>query len=100
MDAATVALTHKLANNDDTAIRFVSSSRDGLGTTFDESGTLWMGDDPTESVTDVNGRFHHVANAYCIDQALFPTVGSANPALTGLTLTRKIAKHIASRWRV
>ena len=59
-------------------------------------GTLWMSDDPAKSVTDTNGRFHHVANAYCIGQALFPTVGSANPTLTGLTLTRKVASHIAT----
>jgi hypothetical protein len=96
MDAATVEFARKLANDDNTAIRLVSSSRDGLGTTYHESGTLWMGDDPATSVTDSNGRFHHVANACCIDQALFPSVGSANPALTGLTLTRKIAEHIAT----
>jgi choline dehydrogenase-like flavoprotein len=96
MDAATVELARKLADDRNTAIRLVSSSRDGLGTTYHESGTLWMGDAPAKSVTDANGRFHHVANAYCVDQALFPSVGSANPALTGLTLTRKIAEHIAT----
>jgi len=96
MDAVTVELARKLANDDNTAFRLISSSRDGLGTTYHESGTLWMGDDPGTSVTNTNGRFHHVANAYCVDQALFPTVGSANPALTGLTLTRKIAEHLAS----
>jgi choline dehydrogenase-like flavoprotein len=96
MDAATVELARKLADDDSTAIRLISSSRDGLGTTYHESGTLWMGDDPSTSVTDSNGRFHHVANAFCVDQALFPSVGSANPTLTGLTLTRKIAEHIAS----
>jgi choline dehydrogenase-like flavoprotein len=96
MDAATVGLARKLANDHNTAIRLISSSRDGLGTTYHESGALWMGDDPATSVTDSNGRFHHVANAYCVDQALFPFVGSANPTLTGLTLTRKIAEHIAS----
>jgi hypothetical protein len=96
MDRATVDLARKLANDDSRAIRLVLSSRDGLGTTYHESGTLWMGDDPARSVTDVYGRFHHVANAYCIDQALFPSVGSVNPALTGLTLTRKIAEHVAT----
>jgi choline dehydrogenase-like flavoprotein len=96
MDAATVDFVRKLAQEDNSAIRFKYSSRDGLGTTYHESGTLWMGDDPEKSVTDANGRFHHVANAYCIDQALFPIAGSANPVLTGLTLTRKIAEHIAS----
>jgi choline dehydrogenase-like flavoprotein len=95
MDAATVELARKLAREDDRAIRIISSSRDGLGTTYHESGTLWMGDYAATSVTDNNGRFHHVANAYCIDHALFPTVGSVNPVLTGLTLTRKIGEHIA-----
>jgi choline dehydrogenase-like flavoprotein len=96
MDAATIEFARKLANDQKTAIRLISSSRDGLGTTYHESGTLWMGDFPAQSVTNVNGRFHHVANAYCVDQALFPSVGSANPTLTGLTLTRKIAEHIAT----
>ena len=96
MDAATVELARKLANDHHAAIRIVSSSRDGLGTTYHESGTLWMGDDPAKSVTNANGGFHHVANAYCTDQAIFPSAGSANPVLTGLTLTRKIAEHIGS----
>ena len=95
MDSATVEFARKLANDDNASTRLISSSRDGLGTTYHESGTLWMGDDPATSVTNTNGRFHHVANAYCVDQALFPAVGSANPTLTGLTLTRKIAEHIA-----
>lgn len=40
----------------------------GLGTTYHESGTLWMGTEPAVSVTDPLGRFHHVSNAYCCDQ--------------------------------
>jgi choline dehydrogenase-like flavoprotein len=71
--------------------------KQGVGTTFHDSGTLWMGDDPQKSVTDVNGHFHHVTNAYCSDQALFTTVGSANPVLTGLALTRKVAANIVDR---
>jgi hypothetical protein len=68
----------------------------GLGTTYHESGTLWMGDDPASSVTDGLGRFHHVGNAFVCDQSLFPTVGSVNPVLTGLTLARRLAGHLAS----
>jgi GMC oxidoreductase len=97
MDKVTTELARKLANNDDRKIQIVSpTTRDGLGTTYHESGTLWMGDDPATSVTNIDGRFHHIVNAYCVDQALFPTVGSANPTLTTLTLTRKIAEHIAN----
>jgi choline dehydrogenase-like flavoprotein len=68
----------------------------GLGTTYHESGTLWMGDNPATSVTDTLGRFHHVTNAFACDQSLFPSVGSVNPALTGLTLARRLAEHLAS----
>lgn len=67
----------------------------GLGTTYHESGTLWMGDDPGSSVTNDVGRFHHVGNAYACDQSIFPTVGSVNPVLTGLTLARRLAGHLA-----
>ena len=68
----------------------------GLGSTYHESGTLWMGDDPATSVTDAVGRFHHINNAYACDQSIFPTVGSVNPVLTGLTLASRLADHIAS----
>jgi GMC oxidoreductase len=66
----------------------------GLGTTYHESGTLWMGDDPTTSVTNPLGRFHHIQNTYACDQSLFPTVGSVNPALTGLTLAKRLAEQL------
>jgi choline dehydrogenase-like flavoprotein len=69
--------------------------RDALGTTYHESGTLWMGDDPAGSVTDPTGRFHHLSNAWCCDQSLFPRIGSANPVLTGLTLARQVAETVA-----
>ena len=79
-------------------IHFFRGGEDASGTTFHESGTLWMGTDYTKSVTDSNGRFHHVSNAYCVDQSIFPTVGSANPVPTGLTLSRKIARSIIKRY--
>ncbi|MEY4546495.1 MAG: hypothetical protein RL685_2690 [Pseudomonadota bacterium] len=81
----------------DTVVNVTARGHQGFGTTFHDSGTLWMGDDPDSSVTDANGHFHHVSNAYCTDQALFPTVGSANPVLTGLALTRKVVEDIVSK---
>jgi hypothetical protein len=57
-----------------------------------------MGSDFARSVTDVNGRFHHVSNAHCVEQSIFPTVGSANPVLTGIALSRKIAESIIDRY--
>jgi choline dehydrogenase-like flavoprotein len=68
--------------------------RDGLGTTHHEAGPLAMGVDPTTSVTDENGRFHFVSNAYAMGPALFPTVGSPNPMLTGVALARRLADQM------
>lgn len=68
-----------------------------VGSSWHDAGTLFMGDDPQASVTDTSGHFHHIANAACVDQALFPTVGSANPVLTGLCLARKAAETIVGR---
>jgi choline dehydrogenase-like flavoprotein len=65
--------------------------RDGMGTTHHEAGPLWMGSDPNASVTNTDARFHFVSNAYVAGPALFPTVGSPNPMLTGVALARRLA---------
>jgi hypothetical protein len=83
---------------DASPVEVVSGGPDGIGTTYHEAGTLWMGTDFAKSVTDANGRSHHVSNAYCVDQSIFPTVGSANPALTGMALSRKISRSIIDRY--
>src|SRR5437660_2077677 len=62
MDDAALAIAKKLAGTPD-KLQIVSQARDGLGTTHHEAGTLWLGTDPNTSVTDLDGRFHHVANA-------------------------------------
>jgi choline dehydrogenase-like flavoprotein len=78
-------------------VEIVAGVSDGIGTTYHEAGTLWLGTDFRKSVTDINARFHHVANAYCVDQSIFPTVGSANPVLTGIALSRRTAQSIIER---
>jgi hypothetical protein len=97
MDAAILSLANHLANGNPADLEIVSQGRDAVGTTYHEAGTLWMGADATSSVTDVNGRFHHVDNAFCPDQSLFVTVGSVNPTLTGLTLSQKVAQAVVAR---
>jgi choline dehydrogenase-like flavoprotein len=68
--------------------------RDGLGTTHHEAGTLHMGTDPTQSVTNSDARFHGVSNAYVAGPALFPRVGSPNPMLTGVALARRLGDKL------
>jgi GMC oxidoreductase len=96
MDEATLGLARHLAGNNPDDLEVIGGERDGLGTTFHEAGTMWMGEDPRTSVTDTNGRFHHIANAFCADQSLFVTVGSVNPTLTGLILARKVAQAVVA----
>ena len=69
-------------------------SPDGLGTTHHEAGPLWMGTDPAKSVTDPNGRFHFTDNLYAAGPALFPSIGSPNPMLTGIALARRTGDQI------
>ncbi len=67
---------------------------DNLGTTHHEAGTLWMDADPNKGVTDVWGRVHEVPNAWIAGPALFPSVGSPNPMLTGVALARRAAERM------
>jgi hypothetical protein len=107
MDTAALNLASKLAGQPSSIEYFYDGSwkpapppagkvRDKLGTTHHEAGTLWMGSDPASSVTDLNGRFHHIVNAYVAGPALFPTLGSANPAVTALALGRRTAEAIVT----
>ena len=64
-------------------------AHDGLGTTHHETGTLRMDPDPNRGVTDADGRFHHTENLYAAGPALFPSIGSPNPMLTGIALSRR-----------
>lgn len=69
--------------------------QDFLGTTHHEAGTLFMGT-PGASITDTNGKFHGRSNAYVVGPAVFPTLGSANPSLTALSLARRTAQAVVS----
>ncbi|MEV0905449.1 family 16 glycoside hydrolase [Streptomyces hokutonensis] len=114
MDKAAFDLAEKLSGGDSKNIEYLDrrtgtwltarpqpdatgggSWRDPLGSTHHEAGTLFMGP-PGSSITDTTGRFHEVPNAYVAGPALFPTLGSANPSLTALTLARRTAQTIVT----
>ena len=70
-------------------------SRDGLGTTHHEAGTLAMGEAASNSVTLPDCRVRHLTNAYVAGPAVYPTVGSPNPMLTGVALARRLGDQLA-----
>jgi choline dehydrogenase-like flavoprotein len=60
------------------------------------AGTTRMHDDPELGVTDRHGRVHATDNVYVAGASTFPTAGFANPMLTIVALTVRLARHLDS----
>jgi Domain of Unknown Function (DUF1080)/GMC oxidoreductase len=71
------------------ALAAFKTRRDDLGTTHHDAGTMRMGDNIADAVTNDFGRIHDTTNCYVSGPALFPTIGSPNPMLTGVALGRR-----------
>lgn len=57
-------------------------------------GTARMGSDIKTSVVDGNCKVHSVDNLYIAGSAVFPTSSQANPTLTIVALSLRLAEHI------
>lgn len=61
-------------------------------------GTCRMGHDPATSVVDANCRSHDIPNLYIVDNSIFPSALSVNPALTIMALSLRAAdRFLANR---
>jgi choline dehydrogenase-like flavoprotein len=59
-------------------------------------GTTRMHLDPARGVVDENCRVHEMANLYIAGGSVFPTSGYANPSLTIVALSLRLADHLRS----
>jgi choline dehydrogenase-like flavoprotein len=59
-------------------------------------GTTRMHRDPARGVVDENGRVHGMTNLYIAGGSVFPTGGYANPSLTIVALSLRLADHLRS----
>ena len=59
-------------------------------------GTARMGSDPRSSVVDSDCRVHGVDNLYVAGSATFPTSSQANPTLTVVALSLRLAAQLRS----
>jgi choline dehydrogenase-like flavoprotein len=57
-------------------------------------GTTRMSASPRDGVVDQNARLHNVENVYVAGSSIFPTGGHANPTLTLLATSLRLADHI------
>jgi choline dehydrogenase-like flavoprotein len=60
-------------------------------------GTTRMHLDPRQGVVDPDCRVHGLANLYVAGSSVFPTSGYANPTLTIVALTLRLADHLKER---
>lgn len=60
------------------------------------SGTTVMGRDPQSGVVDRDLKVFGVSNLYVSGSSVFPTDGTANPVLTVVALTLRLAKHLVA----
>lgn len=89
--ARTIPIAANATADDMKAAFGYSNRRDFLGTTHHEAGTMRMSDLAADGVTNDYGRIHDTTNCYVAGPALFPTIGSPNPMLTGVALCRRTA---------
>jgi choline dehydrogenase-like flavoprotein len=69
---------------------------DVIGGTHHHMGTTRMHADPREGVVDANCQVYTVPNLYVAGSSVFPTGGYANPTLTILALSLRLADHLAT----
>lgn len=63
-------------------------------------GTCKFGDDPKNSVLDLNCRAHDVDNLYVVDGSFFVSSGAVNPTLTIIANALRVGDHLLERLHI
>jgi choline dehydrogenase-like flavoprotein len=69
------------------------------GSDYHESCTCRIGDDPSTSATNRYGQIHGVSGLYVADNSMLPSLGAANPTLTTVALSVRVADYISYQLR-
>lgn len=67
-------------------------ARDG----YHQLGGAVMHDDPSRGVVDASCRAHGVENLWVVSGSVFPSGSQANPTLTIVALSRRLAAHLSN----
>ncbi|MBJ7449749.1 MAG: GMC family oxidoreductase [Parachlamydiales bacterium] len=62
-----------------------------------QAGTLRFGQDPRNSVLDLDCKAHGIDNLYVVDASFMPAVGAVNPSLTIIANALRVADILKSR---
>lgn len=93
-DSWEVSLLGKVAELD-LNLPNLTNNFEALYDVYHPTGTLRMGSSPKTSVVDQNLKLWAIENCFVSSTAVFPFPGSANPGLTHLALTTRLADYIA-----
>jgi choline dehydrogenase-like flavoprotein len=66
-----------------------------MGCSWHHCGTTRMHADPKRGVVDANCKVHGMQNFYIAGSSIFPTNGQGNPTLNIVTLSLRLADHLA-----
>jgi len=69
----------------------------GVTTAWHQLGVTRMADSPTAGVVDADCRVHGAGELYVASGGVFPQVGRANPTLTIVALTIRLADHLKGK---
>jgi choline dehydrogenase-like flavoprotein len=67
---------------------------DFTGGGWHHMGTTRMSNDPASGVVDKNCKVHGLANLYIAGSSCFTTAGAANPTLSLVALSLRLAAHL------
>ena len=66
-----------------------------IGGTAHQAGTMVFGEDPANSVLDLDCKVHGIGNLYVADASFFPSIGAVNPTLTIVANALRVADGIS-----
>ena len=109
-DARSVVLTHELIGQRIAAagiaqLTYTVGGDDRIGAVLDQAcdgvhqiGTTRMSTSPRTGVVDPNCQIHGLSNLYVAGSSVFPSSGHANPTLTAVALSARLAEFIRQRY--
>ena len=66
----------------------------GISGVSHQNGTCKFGNDPDNSVLDVNCKAHDLDNLYVVDGSFFPSSSAVNPSLTIIANALRVGEHL------
>ncbi len=64
-----------------------------------QNGTCRFGENPQDSVLDINCRTHDLDNLYVVDSSFFPSSAAVNPTLTIIANALRVGDRLIDRFK-